>query len=281
MLTASFCFSKHVTDDQERALWGRGILSWALARQHLDEVTAVLGQSRAGKLGESLAEAEAAVAKGDAAWLKAAWPLKETWRLWEGWIKPEQIAFVDIETTGLTPGLDQITVIGLADGLGNSRAFVAGRPQPGDEPLDRFREAIKAFKLVVTYNGDSFDLPFIEKHFKDQAFRFEVPTLDIMWSARAVGLTGGLKDMEKQLGITRGGDIAGMRGQDAIRDWGLWRSAGDLAAYKRLTTYCKTDCVNLFDFSTQVYLRRWQSLYTSQARPVDFSQLKGEQLTIF
>ena len=281
MLNASFCFSKFVSEDQERALWARGITSWELAKRHLDEVSAVLGGSRAGKLVESLHEAEAAVAKGDAAWLRATWPTKETWRLWAGWVKPEQIAFVDIETTGLTPGLDQITVIGLADGTGNARAFVAGRPQPGDEPLDKFREAIKAYKLVVTYNGDNFDLPFIEKHFKDHGFRFDVPTLDIMWSARAIGLSGGLKDMEKQLGIVRTGDIAGMRGQDAIRDWGLWRTSGDLAAYKRLTTYCRADCINLYDFTTQVYRTRWSTLFTSQARVVDFAVVKGEQLTIF
>ena len=42
---------------------------------------------------------------------------------------PEQVALVDIETTGLTPGYDQITVIGLADSKG-SRAFVAGKPPP-------------------------------------------------------------------------------------------------------------------------------------------------------
>ena len=38
--------------------------------------------------------------------------------------KPAQVALVDIETTGLTPGYDQITVIGLADVAGASRVFV-------------------------------------------------------------------------------------------------------------------------------------------------------------
>jgi hypothetical protein len=38
----------------------------------------------------------------------------------------EQTGEGDIETTGLTPGFDQITVIGLADSTG-ARVFVAGR----------------------------------------------------------------------------------------------------------------------------------------------------------
>ena len=280
MLTASFIFAKGLTEDLERALWSKGIISWDILRQFPEEAAAVLGQSRAQKLVEQVAEAQGALARGDMAWFRAAWPERERWRLWQGFALPERIAFVDIETTGLTPGYDQITVIGLADGL-RSVAFVAGRPQPGDEPLEKFREAIKPYRLLVTYNGTSFDLPFIEKSFRESNFRFDQPHIDVMLPARAIGLQGGLKDMEKQVGITRPADIKDVRGAEAIQLWGQWKNTGDLAAYKKLTTYCKADCVNLKDFTEVVYQRKWEKTFTAHARQVDFAKVKGQQLTIF
>jgi uncharacterized protein YprB with RNaseH-like and TPR domain len=280
MLTSSFIFVRGVTEDQERALWSHGILDWNLARQHPDEVGAVLGAVRAQKLAEQVHQAQEALARCDHAWFRANWPERETWRLWAGYCGREQAALVDIETTGLTPGFDSITVIGLADAVGSARAFVAGRPQPGDEALDRFREAVRSHRLLVTFNGINFDLPFIEKHFRDANFRFEQPHLDLLLLARSMGLSGGLKDMEKQLGIGRADDIKEVRGNLAVQLWNQWR-AGDAAAYKRLVAYCKADCVNLAAFADQLYRRRWEQVYTAHARPVDFARIKGQQLSIF
>jgi uncharacterized protein YprB with RNaseH-like and TPR domain len=279
VLTSSFVFAKGLTPEQERALWARGITSWQLARDHQDEVAATLGAGRASKLIEAIGLCDAARLKGDAAWFKANWPLEESWRLWKGFADPALIALVDIETTGLTPGYDQITVIGLADGA-RARVFVAGKPLPGDEPLDRFRDAIKPYRLLVTFNGHKFDLPFIERHFRDQAFRFDLPHLDLMYPARASGLQGGLKDMEKAVGIVRSDDIKDVRGVEAIQLWGKWK-AGDPEAYRRLTTYCKADCTNLTAFAEAVWKRRWDAIYTPHARNVDFAATKGQQLSIF
>ena len=281
MLTHSFCFvNRGVTEDQERALWARGVISWDVLSAYPEEAVAVLGANRAGKLAEAVTEARAALARSDAGWFKTHWPERECWRLWKGYCEPAQKALVDIETTGLTPGVDQITVIGLADGTPRGRAFVAGRPQPGDEPLEKFREAIKGYRLVVTYNGAGFDLPFIERQFRDQAFRIDLPHADLMFPARAMGLQGGLKDMEKQVGIVRTGDIKDMRGDEAIRLWGMWKNNGDLAAYRKLTTYCLADCANLMDFGDAVYRARWSKVHVQVARPVDFAAVKG-QMSLF
>ena len=194
MLTSSFIFAKGMTDDVERALWGRGLTSWELLRRHPGEAHEVMGPARAVKLVEAVGEAEQARQRGESAWFKANWPERELWRLWRGWCSEHEIALVDIETTGLTPGYDQITVIGLAD-ASSARVFVAGRPQAGDELLERFREVIKGYRLVVTFNGQNFDIPFIEKQFRESNFHFEIPHLDLLWPARSLGLNGGLKDM--------------------------------------------------------------------------------------
>ena len=67
---------------------------------------------------------------GDYAWFGKNWPKTETWRLWRGYCETHEHALMDIETTGRTPGFDQITVIGCSDGK-IEHAFVADRPLPG------------------------------------------------------------------------------------------------------------------------------------------------------
>ncbi len=279
MLTSSFIFAKGMNEEMERAVWAHGITSWELLRKHPEEVAEVIGAGRCQKLLEAVNEAQQAHLTKDVAWFRAHWPDKELWRLWQGYCPAERVALVDIETTGLTPGYDQITVIGLADGA-SARVYVAGRPQPGDEVLDSFRAAIRNYDLVVTFNGSGFDVPFIEKHFRESNFRFEQPHLDLLPPARTLGLGGGLKDMEKQLGIVRSADIKDMRGTEAIQLWGAWKG-GDIAAYKRLTTYCKADCVNLKEFADHVYRRKWDKVHVPFARAVDFVAIKGQQTTLF
>ncbi len=279
MLNATFTFAKGMTPDLERALWARGILDWSLARAHPEEVVEAVGNARAGKVAESITEAQKALDGRDRAWFKQAFGTHDAWRLWQGYCPPARIALVDIETTGLTPGYDQITVIGLVD-RNQARVFVAGKPMPGDEPLERFPAALKEYDLIVTFNGENFDLPFIERHFKEAGFRSELPHLDLLVLARSLGITGGLKDIEKQMGISRGGDIVGMRGSEAITLWGAWKN-GDAAAYKKITTYCKADCANLWDLAEILYRKRWQAVYTAHAKAVDFARTKGQQLSIF
>ena len=279
MLNASFAYAKGMTQDLERALWSRGVLDWSLARAHPEEVSEAVGNARASKLAEAIGEAQRALESRDRGWFKQAFTTHESWRLWQGYCPAAKIALVDIETTGLTPGYDQITVIGLVD-RNTSRVFVAGKPMPGDEPLERFPAAVKEYDLIVTFNGETFDLPFIERHFKDAGFRCELPHLDLLILSRALGISGGLKDIEKQMGIGRGGDIAGMRGGEAIALWGAWKN-GDAAAYKKITTYCKADCANLWDLADLLYRKRWQTVFTAHAKPVDFARTKGQQLSIF
>jgi uncharacterized protein YprB with RNaseH-like and TPR domain len=279
MLTSSFIFAKGMNEELERTLWAHGLTSWELLRKHPEEATELLGASRSMRLLEAVAEASQAHLARDLSWFLRSWPERELWRLWQGFCPLEKVALVDIETTGLTPGYDQITVIGLADHA-TARAFVAGRPQPGDEALDAFRLAIRAYDLLVTFNGASFDVPFIVKHFRDASFHFEQPHLDLLPLARSLGLTGGLKDMEKQVGITRGDDIKNIRGIEAIELWGAWKG-GDIAAYKRLTTYCKADCTNLLAFARLLYERKWQKVYAAHAKSVNFTAIKGQQLSIF
>lgn len=279
MLTRSFIFAKGMTEELERALWARGVVSWDLLRRHSGEASAAIGEARTRKLIQAVVEAQGALAARDTAWFTRNWPERDFWRLWQGYCEPAEVACVDIETTGRTPGYDQITVIGLATGT-QTRAFVAERPADVDLPLTDFPEAMKKCRLLVTFNGVGFDVPFIERHFRTLGFTMAMPHIDLIFPARALGLSGGLKDMEKTLGIVRNQDIADVRGLEAIALWGRWRQ-GDRSAYDRLVTYCQADCANLIAFAEIIYRRKWTEVYTSFAREIDLDEAMGQQLTLF
>ena len=279
MLTASYCFAPGITEDLERTLWQQGVLNWDILRKHRDAAVGAIGDARTKKLVAAVNEAEEAWKAGDYAWFSKNWPKNETWRLWRGYCESNRVALMDIETTGRTPGFDQITVIGCSDGT-EELAFVADRPLPGDLPLEDYLETLRQKQLLVTFNGIGFDVPFIEKHFREHRYVCDHPHIDLMLVARSLGLTGGLKDMEKELGIGRDSSIQDMRGNEAIILWGAWKN-GDRSAYERLVTYCKADCTNLAKFADICYERKWDQVYTKFARELDLDAMFGEQTSLF
>jgi uncharacterized protein YprB with RNaseH-like and TPR domain len=61
---------------------------------------------------------------------------------------------------------------------------------------------------------------------------------------RRLGYRGGLKNIEKQLGIGRESDVYGMDGHDAVMLWKAYQW-GDQEALDRLVKYNTADIVNL------------------------------------
>ena len=78
----------------------------------------------------------------------------------------ENMLFVDIETTGLSPVRDQIYCIGCGcrkkDRICTDLFFAENSE---DEPsiLKAFFRLLSGFDTIVTFNGTAFDLPFIRK----------------------------------------------------------------------------------------------------------------------
>lgn len=75
--------------------------------------------------------------------------------------------FLDIETTGLSRSRHQIYLIGMASVVDNNNIYVNQlfADCQGDESalLNRFAEDLRALqvKRIITFNGNSFDLPFL------------------------------------------------------------------------------------------------------------------------
>lgn len=144
---------------------------------------------------------------------------------------PERVLFLDIETTGLSHYYDEITIVGWSLG-GQSGTFVKGQ-----NPKSLFK-AVDASVAIVTFNGIRFDQRFLKQEFPE----INIPTvhIDLMYLCRRVGLTGGQKAIELELGVEFRGDLEGVDGFAAVLLWHRYLR-GDLEALKLLIAYNRAD----------------------------------------
>jgi uncharacterized protein YprB with RNaseH-like and TPR domain len=154
---------------------------------------------------------------------------------------PNQVeAYIDIETTGLTYDASEITVVGIYLCREDGTDFVqlVGR----DITADAILEALEGVDVIYTYNGARFDLPFIRSQ-----LGLDLTSLfhhrDLMYDCWRKNLHGGLKGVEKQLGVGR--NIPDMNGLEAVKLWWKYVDTFDLEALNKLCEYNKEDVVNL------------------------------------
>jgi uncharacterized protein YprB with RNaseH-like and TPR domain len=149
-------------------------------------------------------------------------------------------AYLDIETTGLSPDYSEITVIGIHVCNGDVTNFVqlVGK----DISADSLLEALAGVQIIHSYNGRRFDLPFIHRKLGinlEEMFSHR----DLMYDCWKNNLRGGFKAVERQLGIDR--SSVGITGYDAVRLWWRYVDAFDLDALNTLLQYNKEDVINL------------------------------------
>lgn len=149
-------------------------------------------------------------------------------------------AYLDIETTGLTPDLCSITVVGiyLVSGEKSDVIQLIG----DDVTSERLMSSLDGIDILHTYNGSRFDLPFINAiHRVDLNKEFK--HVDLMFHCWNRKLYGGLKSVERQLGIKR--KLTEVNGLEAVRLWWSYVNDGNEDALKTLLEYNKEDVVNL------------------------------------
>jgi uncharacterized protein YprB with RNaseH-like and TPR domain len=149
-------------------------------------------------------------------------------------------AYLDIETTGLSFSDGMVTVIGIyrCDRMDSRVVQLVGREITAETIL----EALKGVGIIYTYNGSRFDLPYIRACLGidlDQLF----PHCDLMYNCWRNNLYGGLKAVEKQLGIKR--KLKDVDGFEAVKLWWKYVDSFDIEALNRLLEYNKEDVVNL------------------------------------
>lgn len=153
-------------------------------------------------------------------------------------------AYLDIETTGLSPQYDRVTIIGIYNGK-ETKTYIQGID------LHEALLEIAKYKQLITFNGARFDMPFIEHEFPGA---FNHLHIDLMYPLKRLGYCGGLKKIECALGLERSGETAGLTGFDAVRLWNRYER-GDDEALEVLIKYNEEDVENLEKLIEMTYPR--------------------------
>ena len=187
MLRNTFIHLPGVGAHRERTLWKQGILDWDrfLEAAEGDLLRQGIYESAVPLVRQSLD----AVAAGDAGFFHGRLPSREMWRLYPEFA--DRALFLDIETTGLSPDYNEVTVIGALGG-GKLALFVKGIN------LDQFPAYVRQFPLLVTFNGSQFDVPFLRAHFPKA--RLDQAHIDLRFALASLGYRGGLKAVERTSG---------------------------------------------------------------------------------
>jgi uncharacterized protein YprB with RNaseH-like and TPR domain len=212
MLKSTFLHIPGFPPSLELELWNQGVRTW---EDFLNCPYAPQGET------DWYQKSLNAYKKGDANYFAARLHNTEHWRLAASF--PAEAMFLDIETTGFSPNREETTIIGWSLG-GKFKVLVNGRDDPADFVSDLARA-----KTLVTFNGRSFDLKFLEKIFDPNAF--PKGHADLRYLCQRLGLTGGLKLIEIQLGLAR--DVEVRDGAEAVALWWRYVKKGDPARRKK------------------------------------------------
>lgn len=180
---------------------------------------------------------------------------------------PNDTIFLDIETTGLSRYYDYITLVGWSIGKDY------GVSVRGDSDA-QLRSALERAEAIVTFNGTIFDIPFVRQEFHG----IKVPDahVDLRFLGKRVGLSGGQKAIEEQLGLKRDSEVRAVTGEAAPILWHRYRR-GDIDALKLLIEYNHADIEGmkyLFDYAMAKLFEK-QSIPSAVAVPTRFFALKS------
>ncbi len=237
MLRNTFCHIPGIGLKTEKKLWEAGINSWKDWRTPCPVRLPAAARLDAVRV---LDHSPAALAD-DPTYFTKRLAGSETWRIFPHY--RQRTAYLDIETTGLDDSAE-VTTIALYDGK-EVFTYVNGRN------LDDFVDDIDNYQVIISYNGKSFDIPFLERYFR---IRLNQAQIDLRYVLARLGYKGGLKGCEKQLGLNRG-NLDGVDGYFAVLLWQRYQLANDERALETLLAYNIEDTVNLERLAVEAYNR--------------------------
>jgi uncharacterized protein YprB with RNaseH-like and TPR domain len=237
MLKNTFCHIPGIGPRKEQRLWSAGLQSWESC---LGSGSIPLGHDRRQFFIECLEESRVHLENNNPHYFSNLLPSHLLWRLFPDF--RHTIAYLDIETTGLTSWDNSITTIALYDG-DSIYQYIQG------ENLEDFETDIENYKVIVTYNGRCFDVPFIQWYFRTTLHHAHI---DLRYVLKSLGYSGGLKGCERQMGIERG-DLDGVDGFFAVLLWEEFRQTRNQKALETLLAYNIQDVVNLETLMIMAY----------------------------
>lgn len=263
MLQNTFLHIPGVGKVTERRLWEEGCSCW---EDFLSDVNRFsMGTATRGAAKHHLEKSKEALESGEHRFFRAGLGAQQAWRAYPEF--KDSCLYLDIETDGgMSPS--SVTTIGVYDGKEYS-CLVKG------QDLDRFPDIIRDYKMVVTFFGGSFDLPMLQRRFPQ--IRLDQIHIDLCPTLRQVGYRGGLKKIERQVGIRRKNGTEGMTGYDAVILWRRYKTLGDERALQKLIAYNREDVVNLETLAAFAYRKlKWDVMRGPRPKLPDDLPIAGE-----
>lgn len=233
MIKSSFIFLDRIGERKERLLWEKGILCW----DDFLNVADIEGISAKTKryYDMQIRKASESIRNGYTEFFTHKLGLRNNWRLYS--LFRDEAVFLDIESSGVTEK-DDIIVIGLYDGR-RDKIMIKGV----NMDVEYLKRELSQYKLIITYNGASFDVPFIKKRYPQ--LLPGVPHIDLKPVCQRAGLSNGLKDIEEKFGISRNPVLKRLYGGDVYRLWRMAFASGDEYYMNLLAEYNQEDVINL------------------------------------
>lgn len=265
MIENTFAHMPGIGLKKEQLLWDSGIHSWDIFCDENGCALLPFSSRKAQYFRNYLHTCRDRLCADEPGFFAASLASQLLWRLFPDF--RHCAAYLDIETTGLGGPSDHITTAALYDG---SQVFhyVYG------ENMDRFPEDLARYKMLITYNGTCFDLPFIRNSFGiplDQAH------IDLRYLLASLGYKGGLKGCEKKLGLDRA-ELDGVDGFFAVLLWQEFRRKRNTRALETLLAYNIADTINLENLMVQAFnLKLRETPFAEKTLPLPCSPQTGFQ----
>jgi uncharacterized protein len=231
VIEQTFLHAPGVGPMTEAKIKEQGYHSWQSVLQAPEALD--LGPRTRASLLQALTHSQQALAQNDIAYFVEHFAVKEQWRILAAYF--DRISYFDIETSGLS--FDAYVTCVACYHQGKLHRFVHG------ENLDDFLDLLEEVDLLVSFNGSSFDVPQLLHtwHIPE----FPCAHVDLRWQCYHDQLTGGLKQVENELGIMRPQNLQGVDGAEAVWLWLRWQEYADQAAREKLLRYCAADVLTL------------------------------------
>ena len=178
MLQNTFIHIQSIGAVTEQRLWESGLNDWDAFS---DDISMPLSGKRKYLLKNGIDESRQHLYQNNPVYFSKCLPANQSWRFF-----PEfrnSTVYLDIETTGLDRYFNDITTIALYDGE-SIQTYVQG------QNLENFIEDIHKYKVIVSYNGKSFDVSFLEHYFN---IKLGHAHIDLRYILYSLGFKGGLK----------------------------------------------------------------------------------------
>ncbi|HJX05193.1 MAG TPA: ribonuclease H-like domain-containing protein [Candidatus Nanoarchaeia archaeon] len=115
---------------------------------------------------------------------------------------------------------------------------------------ESLKKAFAGCKLLITFNGMSYDVPEIKKQFLG-AIPDNMPVIDLYLLAKSMNMDGGLKILEKTFNIFRKEEVENKR-RISTKYWKKYEATGNEKVLETLIEYNRQDTINLYPLAEKI-----------------------------